>query len=50
MNDHSDGKWILSSVRKELSSLLGGRSMDLKVNGTDILPKGLEKLRGITEI
>ena len=35
MNDHSDEQWILSLVRSKLSSLLGGGSMNLKVNGID---------------
>jgi len=35
MNDQSDEQWILSLVRSKLSSLLGGGSMNLKVNGID---------------
>lgn len=35
----SDGQWILSSVRMELNSFLGGRSMNLKINGIDAFSK-----------
>lgn len=46
MNDHSDGQWILSSVRRELSSLLGAGSMDLKVSAVDTRLKSFCRKKG----